>query len=238
VDKNCNNYGSSWCADFECAECPVRDIEPKPDDDLVEGYEETVSEDILEIAKVVRICPASDIEPKPNDTEEALQRYIDGLISKERLAEEIGVNYHVLYGALIKGCQRIEPTPDDRLLTDTLLREAIAELEHMQWMAWAGALEQIETLSENRLKRWHKLYKPYSNLTEEEKAQDRIWADKVIAKTASIYQEKMKKLFEEIHNIFEDVLPVPQPYEAVPMVKVKRIWFRLQSLKDRLGEKQ
>ena len=26
MDKNCNNYGSSWCADFECGECPVRDL--------------------------------------------------------------------------------------------------------------------------------------------------------------------------------------------------------------------
>lgn len=26
MDRNCNNYGSSWCADFECDECPVRDL--------------------------------------------------------------------------------------------------------------------------------------------------------------------------------------------------------------------
>lgn len=24
--KDCQNYGSSWCADFECEECPVMDI--------------------------------------------------------------------------------------------------------------------------------------------------------------------------------------------------------------------
>jgi len=25
MDKNCVNYGSSWCIDFECDDCPVRD---------------------------------------------------------------------------------------------------------------------------------------------------------------------------------------------------------------------
>ena len=29
MNENCVNYGSSWCADFDCNECPVRDITNK-----------------------------------------------------------------------------------------------------------------------------------------------------------------------------------------------------------------
>jgi len=27
MDKRCKNYGSSWCQDFDCPECPVRTFE-------------------------------------------------------------------------------------------------------------------------------------------------------------------------------------------------------------------
>jgi hypothetical protein len=27
--ENCSNYGSSWCADFECTDCPAEDFEEK-----------------------------------------------------------------------------------------------------------------------------------------------------------------------------------------------------------------
>lgn len=30
MDKRCVNYGSSWCADFECSECPVKDFRHEP----------------------------------------------------------------------------------------------------------------------------------------------------------------------------------------------------------------
>jgi len=60
-------------------------------------------------------------------------------------------------------------------------REKIAELEHEQWMAWAGSIIKTEAISKERAQRWQQLMIPYSQLTEEQKDQDRIWADKLLA---------------------------------------------------------
>ena len=46
------------------------------------------------------------------DIEGALEKYDKGEISTERLAEELGVNYFVLHGALRRGCQLFKPQPD------------------------------------------------------------------------------------------------------------------------------
>lgn len=60
--------------------------------------------------------------------------------------------------------------------------EKLAELEHEQWVEWSKALVQSEKrLSFARIERWKKLWKPYAQLTEEEKEQDRIYARKVYA---------------------------------------------------------
>ena len=60
-------------------------------------------------------------------------------------------------------------------------REKLAELEHDQWIKWSKDLAIKEILTQDRLKRWLKLWQtPYSKLTEKEKDQDRVWADKVL----------------------------------------------------------
>ena len=59
------------------------------------------------------------------------------------------------------------------------LREKIAELEHEQWVQWSKAV--AEEVSPERKVRWEKLWIPYDELTEEQKDQDRIWADKALA---------------------------------------------------------
>jgi len=69
------------------------------------------------------------------------------------------------------------------------LREEIAALEHEQWMEWAKTLMKKENLSQERMDRWGLLLKPYNQLTEEQKDQDRIWADKVLG----IIEEAYKK---------------------------------------------
>ncbi len=61
------------------------------------------------------------------------------------------------------------------------LREALAALEHDQWMAWSQSLASSELLSTDRLRRWSNLWVPYEELTEEQKDADRAWADKVMA---------------------------------------------------------
>ncbi len=58
------------------------------------------------------------------------------------------------------------------------IREGIAELEHEQWIEWSKAIAKAVTLPQDRLERWQKLWVPYSELTEEQKDQDRVWADK------------------------------------------------------------
>lgn len=59
-------------------------------------------------------------------------------------------------------------------------REALAELEHEQWIAWSKNIAETENITLARLERWKKLWLPYSTLTEAEKDQDREWADKII----------------------------------------------------------
>jgi hypothetical protein len=61
------------------------------------------------------------------------------------------------------------------------LLEWLAHMEHEQWMAWSRSLASSgEKLSDSRLQRWKKLWKPYSKLTPEQKEQDRVWAQEII----------------------------------------------------------
>ena len=60
-------------------------------------------------------------------------------------------------------------------------REALAALEHDQWMAWSKTLTEKENLSDDRVERWKKLWIPYSELSETDKDFDRTWADKAYA---------------------------------------------------------
>lgn len=67
------------------------------------------------------------------------------------------------------------------LTPEALDREALAALEHEQWMAWSQDIASKETLSAERLDRWRRLWVPYDQLTEDQKDMDREWADKVLA---------------------------------------------------------
>ncbi len=59
-------------------------------------------------------------------------------------------------------------------------REQLAALEHEQWMEWASSIIKTEAITKDRTQRWQGLMIPYAYLTEEQKDQDRIWADKSI----------------------------------------------------------
>lgn len=84
---------------------------------------------------------------------------------------------------------------------DEDILEKLADLEHVQWCEWAGTLSKelsglleiidkldCESLDEedksfvahvrDRLERWDKLMVPYSELSEESKEQDRVYARK------------------------------------------------------------
>lgn len=73
----------------------------------------------------------------------------------------------------------------NKMLTDRL--EDLAALEHNQWMLWAQSLMDNEVLSVERVERWKSLMVPYSELSEDMKEHDRVWARQVI----SIFQEYM-----------------------------------------------
>lgn len=61
------------------------------------------------------------------------------------------------------------------------LLEWLAHMEHEQWTAWSRSLANSgEKLSDSRLQRWKKLWKPYNRLTVEQKEQDREWAEKIL----------------------------------------------------------
>jgi hypothetical protein len=61
--------------------------------------------------------------------------------------------------------------------------EILAELEHEQWIHWSKSICKNPEVGITQKKReaWEKLWRPYCELTEEEKEQDRKWARKVLA---------------------------------------------------------
>ena len=74
------------------------------------------------------------------------------------------------------------PTVPGQVVTPALdaMIERLAALEHERWIAWSKGVARTECLSAERLWRWHKLWKPYAELTEVEKGKDREWAEKVL----------------------------------------------------------
>ncbi len=58
------------------------------------------------------------------------------------------------------------------------LLEALAELEHEQWMHWAKAV--ASEVSDERRKRWERYFVPYAELPEDVKGADREWARRVL----------------------------------------------------------
>ena len=75
------------------------------------------------------------------------------------------------------------------------LREGIAELEHKQWMEWSKAVANEVTTT--RRARWKKLWIPYAELSEEQKNQDRVWADQIL----SLIKEAGYKSPEEVAEL-------------------------------------
>jgi len=59
--------------------------------------------------------------------------------------------------------------------------EELAELEHEQWMYWAINISETENIKPERMERWKRLCRPYSELNEEQKEQDRVWARKTLS---------------------------------------------------------
>lgn len=83
------------------------------------------------------------------------------------------------------------------------LREKLAELSHKQWLSWAGAIRDTENISKERLDRWEsQCFKPYSELSEAMKDEDRILADKVLKILNSELAKRDKEILEKIEKAF------------------------------------
>lgn len=83
--------------------------------------------------------------------------------------------------------------PDDRravsLLKDEALVEAIASVEHDQWIEWAAAV--MDEVAPERRQRWQRLYLvPYEALPDAVKELDRTHARRVLAEIVMHYAER------------------------------------------------
>ena len=61
--------------------------------------------------------------------------------------------------------------------------EVVADLEHQQWMSWSKYIAANWGIPNELVHKWKQNWKPYSELTEEEKEKDRVWARKVLKVT-------------------------------------------------------
>ncbi len=68
------------------------------------------------------------------------------------------------------------------------IREQLAELMHNQWMEWSKEIDHTEDLDPARRNRWKKLWVPYAQLTEMQKDQDRVYADRIIEVVKTLYK--------------------------------------------------
>ena len=80
---------------------------------------------------------------------------------------------------------------------EKLLIEKLSEIEHRQWESWSkylwNELKYIKSVLESknnklavslldsRYQRWKKYWVPYSELDEETKDKDRVWAEEVLS---------------------------------------------------------
>jgi len=89
--------------------------------------------------------------------------------------------------------------------------EKLAELEHKQWVEWSKEIARTENISEERCRRWKKLWIEYKFLTEKEKEQDREYARKVIGYIKSAcefylrYKDKPELLDKEQHKLWVEI---------------------------------
>lgn len=64
-------------------------------------------------------------------------------------------------------------------------QEELAALEHEQWVEWSKAVAC--EVSDERVLRWRKYWKPYSELDDDVKAKDRNWALRVLKIIDKLY---------------------------------------------------
>jgi len=113
MDKDCKNMGSSWCADFECVDCPVRDTEQKQMDNTLRG------QIAREVGQHAENCPYEDCTASEKDSSirsaefilSLFKTYLEGIeLTDEEMVEAVnkyGFNYgtYVPRGTIISKAQ-------------------------------------------------------------------------------------------------------------------------------------
>lgn len=82
--------------------------------------------------------------------------------------------------------------------------EELSDLEHAQWMSWAKDIVKTEKITSERVKRWEEdMFKPYSELSEENKDKDREIAMMVLRVLVKHYdlvpKTEMKESNTNVH---------------------------------------
>ena len=103
------------------------------------------------------------------------------------------------------------------------LREQLASLEHEQWVEWSKEIATSVCVSLTRIERWQKLWKPYSELTEADKDQDRVWADKVLSDPAVLVKADNQELPEHVN--YKDYSEVAI-WDKATSTMVKQGWVK------------
>lgn len=127
----------------------------------------------------------------------------------------------------INGCWR-DTTPDrcGELLKEMLcegdqmnLRERLADLEHQQWVHLTKFFMNLKREASVR-DRYGKLCRtPYSELPEDIKDKDRIWADKVL----KIIREEFAKNISWMLKLFQQKLP-ENDYDKISEILEEGTW--------------
>ncbi len=122
---------------------------------------------------------------------------------------------------------------------NTELLEKLAALEHEQWIEWSKTVEPdidiVQGKGWDRLQRWRKCWKPYSELTEAQKDQDRIYAWKVLKivgadaeKALTEQKQKLRETIEKegmnLEEIYTDLL-VPLLESKAKNVELYESWL-------------
>ncbi len=120
------------------------------------------------------------------------------------------------------------------------LLEAVAILEHDQWMSWARTIMDTEPITEARKASWRAWMVPYDQLPEPVKDYDRIWARRVLeilgpdaARRAGGTLEQLDKSIQDaIQGYMGAVSDIPLILEAVASTK-DLVEHHLGTMKDR-----
>ncbi len=148
-----------------------------------------------DVARERAIVDAMYEDPHTEDWEAALKEVA---LTKGVLHDiaNMAVEPELLAGAVLG--ERDDPAPDGRgrnppvasrmLSADDELVEAVSEVEHDQWVAWASEVQP--EVDGERAERWDRYMVPYEMLSNDVKEHDRKWARRVLAAVQSHLNDK------------------------------------------------